>query len=472
MAQVLDETGYSGLANFSGIIQEDFLREFHGREGYKRYNEMRLNSPPIGALLLAIENAIRPIQWYYKSEEGDTDPRVQFLEDIEQYCSHSWNDHVSEALTFIPFGFSMFALWYERDERGRIVWRKFLSMGQNTVYRWDIAEDGSIKGFWQQALPSYDVDYIPIERMILYRSRVEKNNPEGRSILRNAWIPYYFAKHIQQIEAIGVERDLAGMPVVKGPQGADMTVGSEDYSVAHKMVRNLRRDEQDGIVLPYGWDVILLSTGGSRQFDTDKIINRYDSRMLMSALAQFLLLGQEGVGSLALSGDQTNFFTMSVNTMADIIAETFSKYAIPRLLELNGFDPDGITLEHTPAGDIGVEVMAAALQSIGDKLTWTPKDESWLRQVMRLPEMSEEELTAQAAEKKAADAAAQAAELEKAKANNPAAFQPQNGQPPTNGNGNTPPPVPPRQQVAQMITQFQDALTKFRVSIGERTNGH
>jgi len=110
----------------------------------------------------------------------------------------------------------------------------------------------------------------------------------------------------------------------------------------------------------------------------------------MSVLAQFLMLGQNSVGTQALSQDQTSFFTQAVNTFADIICETFTKYAIARLLELNGFDPDGISLTHTPAGDTNLGALADFLQKTGDKLTWMPQDEVWLRGVADLPEVDEE----------------------------------------------------------------------------------
>lgn len=43
------------------------------------------------------------------------------------------------------------------------------------------------------------------------------------------------------------------------------------------MVRGVRRDEREGLVLPGGFKMELLSTGGSRQFDTNAIIDRYDT---------------------------------------------------------------------------------------------------------------------------------------------------------------------------------------------------
>jgi hypothetical protein len=44
-----------------------------------------------------------------------------------------------------------------------------------------------------------------------------KNNPEGRSLLRNAYRPWYYKHRIEEIEAVGVERDLAGLPIAYLP---------------------------------------------------------------------------------------------------------------------------------------------------------------------------------------------------------------------------------------------------------------
>ena len=403
MPQMTGELGSPGLASFSGIISEEFLRELRGKEAYKRYDEMRRNSPVIGALLLAIEQALRAVEWEFSSEEGDTDPRLQLIADARANLSHSWNDHIIEALTFLPFGFSLFEIVYERVG-GALLWKKFAPRGQETIVRWLFEDDGGLKGITQQAAPVYRSIEIPIEKLLLYRTRVERGNPEGRSILRNAWVPYYYAKHTQQIEAIGVERDLAGLPMIKLPQtadtGADTSASGEpsketDAGRAQAIVRNVRNDEAAGLVIPFGWEFSLVSTGGSRQFDTDKVINRYESRMLMSCLAHFLMLGQENVGSLALSRDQTDFFAMSVNATANIVSETFTKYAVDRLLRLNGYDPAGISLNHDLAGDMSMATVADFLQKVGSNITWTPADEVWLRQLASLPARTEEELNAE-----------------------------------------------------------------------------
>lgn len=64
----------------------------------------------------------------------------------------------------------------------------------------------------------HEMDRIPMSKAMLFRTESVKDNPEGRSILRNAYRSWYFKRRIQEIEAIGIERDLAGLPVIHAPE--------------------------------------------------------------------------------------------------------------------------------------------------------------------------------------------------------------------------------------------------------------
>lgn len=394
------DIGHSGLNESYGIIREDFLPEW--RDTQKKVaviTEMLDNSAAVGALRLAIELSIRDVQWQFVSNEGEDDPRLELLNEARDNLSHSWNDHIADALLMPFYGWSMFTIKYQRVG-GRLLWRKFKMLGHDTVFRWQLDEDGGLVGLMQK--PHLNPEPIPIERMVLYRFRKTKNNPEGYSILRPSYVSYYMAKNIMQIEAIGIERNLAGLPMVTPPVGADMSEGSKDLKRALEIVRNVRQDEQAGIVLPppvgdgehERWQFQLLSGGGqSKAIDTDMVISRYEKRILLSALAQFLMLGMDKVGALSTFEGGRDFFTIAVNSIADIIAETFTKYAIARLMELNGLDADGLRLEHTPAGDVNIDSLSIALERLSPLLTWTPADEVALRQMLRLPERTAEEIT-------------------------------------------------------------------------------
>lgn len=404
------DIGHTGLNETWGIIQEDFLDEWRDTDRkVRQITEMLSNSPAVGALRLAIELSIRDIEWQFTDDAGEDTPRLQLLNDAWEAMSHSWNDHIQEACLMPFYGWSMFSIVYRRDG-GRLLWRKFKMLGHDTVFRWQFAEDGGLAGLQQK--PHLNPDPIPIERMLLYRFRKTKGNPEGESALRPAWIPWYYVKNLQQIEAIGIERNLAGLPVIHPPMGADMAEGSADYEAAHKVVRNVRQDEQAGVVMPapvgegehQKWRLELLSGGGqSKVIDTDKVINRYDKRIFLSALSQFLMLGMDDIGALATFEAGTDFFTVAVNAVADIISETFTKFAIPRLLELNGFDADGVQLEHSPAGTVDVVEMSDALMKLSSMLTWMPDDEVMLREVLRLPGKTPEEIEQAQEEKRQRD---------------------------------------------------------------------
>jgi hypothetical protein len=399
MAKNSGEIGSTGLVQFSGRIQEDFLRELRGLEGYKRFREMALNSPVVGALLLSIRMPILAMEWTPAADD-ENDPRLEIFQMALDNLEHSMQDHITECLSFLWAGYYPFEIVYERGEDGRMLWHKFAPRGQDTITRWQFGDNGSIEGFYQRKNFTQEV-FIPIEKSILYRINVERNNPEGRSLLRPAWTSYYYAKYIAQSEAIGIERGMDGFPVITLPDGAstDDDDPNSDAAKAAEFVRNIRNDEQAGMVLPFGWVFELAAPGAQSRLDPDKVIRRYESRILMSALAQFLNLGQEGIGSMALSSDQTDFFAMAINATADVISDTITKHALPRLMKLNGYDAKGLRLTHTPATKDDITQVSAFLGGVSQFLNWSAEDEVWLRQVARLPERTVEDIQADMDEK-------------------------------------------------------------------------
>jgi len=397
--QPLKEVGDTGLQIYSGIIQQEFLKDLRisgNAGGYKVYDEMRRNSPVIGALLNATYQAVMAADWAITSEDGEEDPRLELVNAALDNMDFTLREHIYEALTMLPFGFSLFEIVYQRVG-GSLLWKKFAFRGQDTVYKWDIDSEkdkGRINGFWQQSANTYIATMIPMNKVVHYRTSSERNNPEGVSILRNSYVPYYYSKNIAAIEAIGIERDLAGIPIVTLPQTASSDPSDDDFKEAEQLVRRVRNDEQAGVVLPFGYVFELAGSSSSRQNDAGGVISRYEKRMLMSALAQFLVLGMDQVGAQALSSDQTDFFNMSANTFAELVADTFTSQAIQKLLILNGKDPNGIRLEYSPAGDINPEVITKALQQAAGLFVWTAQDEIWLRSLMGLPEKTVDEIEA------------------------------------------------------------------------------
>ena len=168
-------------------------------------------------------------------------------------------------------------------------------------------------------------------------------------------------------------------------------------------MRNIKRDEQEGIVFPLAYDddgnlaydLKLLSTGGARQFSTSDIINRYDSRIAMSLLSDFLLLGHEQVGTQALSVSKIQLFTDSLNAWLSGISDVVTKFGFTRLLKINGFNEELTpTLRYSPPRNINLETLSKYIQNLsgaGAMLFPDENLESYLREVAGLPaEQSDE----------------------------------------------------------------------------------
>ena len=69
-----------------------------------------------------------------------------------------------------------------------------------------------------------------------------------------------------------------------------------------------------------GFSFKLASSGGSRQIQPDVAIKRHQSRMAMTLLSQWLLLGQDAHGSFSLASTTTNMFAVSLGALLDGIA--------------------------------------------------------------------------------------------------------------------------------------------------------
>ena len=289
---------------------------------------------------------------------------------------------------------------------GRIGWRGLPIRSQDTLYRWQFDDHGGIQGVEQLAPPHYYHVTIPVEKFLLFRTTLHKNNPEGNSILRGAYTSWYRKKNIENIEAIGVERDLAGLPMAFVPPEYLSAGASEDQKqllqAIKEIVTNVRRDEQEGMVLPLMYDASgkplfdfkLLTTGGSRQMDTDKIVQRYDQRIAMSMMADFMLLGSSGQGSFAMHSDKTKLFSMALGAFLDIVAENFNRFAIPRLFALNDLPISNFPkivhgdVQSTDLGELGTYLNA--LSTSGMPLFPNQKLEEHLLKLANLPAGLEE----------------------------------------------------------------------------------
>lgn len=356
------ELGSSGLRRSGGIINEEFLPNLQGVKGFKVYREMRDNDPVVGAMLYAIDKVVTRLEW---KVEGEDERTAVFVQECLDDMSDSWDATLQNILSMLVYGWSFHEIVYKirggltgdpktnsRFKDHRIGWRKWPVRAQETLQEWMLDERGGIQGMVQMDPSGGGLHRMPIDKALLFRTTTNRNNPEGYSLLRNAYRPWFYKRRIEEIEAVGIERDLAGLPMAFVPpeylMGSANAAQKAVLQAVTEIVQNVKRNEQEGIVFPAAYDeqgnrvfdLQLLSASGARQFDTGAVIQRYDQRISMSLLSDFLLLGSDKVGSFALGTAKVDLWTLAVDSIAKTIAEVVNQYAIPRLLKLNAMRTD------------------------------------------------------------------------------------------------------------------------------------
>lgn len=371
---ITQELGATGVPIYAGRVYDEWDPRLQSDLGIRVYREMQ-TSPVIAGFLAAMDQLVRRVQWSVEpaeGESGDSD-EVRLVETAKGDMSMSWPLVLSQNFSMIPYGFSFSEIVYKRrlgyepkgkdpvtgkrlpsskHKDGLYGWRKIALRTQETRWRWDTDEEGGVQGMWQSAPPNYVPRFIPIERGLLFRTSLIRPSPEGTSVLRGAYTAWYWVKRFQILEGMGVERDLVGIPTMGVPPEilrSDATVDQKNLLLALKtMVTNLRRDSKEGIIYPLQYDdkgnkvyeLGLLASGGQRQFDIEAVIARYNQQMLMPALADFILLGHEATGSYALGESKIDLFTTALQSYLDVTASVYNDHAIPRLLAVNGMDPE------------------------------------------------------------------------------------------------------------------------------------
>ena len=421
----LTEIGSTGLRRTGGTVYEEFLVSLRGRRGSKTFREMSENDPVVGSILYAIEKIILRLDWKVEpfSDSKQDKDNADFIESCLYDMSDSWDSTLSSILSMLVYGYAFHEVVYKirggieskdpsrksKFSDNKVGWRKWAIRAQETHNNWLFDPDGGIQGFEQVDPYGAGIHRIPIDKALLFRTSTQKNNPEGKSLLRTAYRPWYFKRRIEEIEAIGIERDLAGLPVAFVPPEYLSSTASADQAAVLasivSIVQNVKRNEQEGIVFPNVYDeqghklfdITLLSTGGSRQFDTDKIIGRYDQRIAMSVLSDFILLGHERVGSFALGSSKIDLWTMAVDAICKSIAEVINQHAIPKLLKYNGITfTDAPELKYSEVAHIDLTEISEYVSKLTAAGVITPdaEMEEFLRGLAGLPMPTGEPLPA------------------------------------------------------------------------------
>jgi len=389
--------GVTGLKHIGGRIREEYLNAIKNwSTEVKLYLEMR-DDPIIGALTDAIKLPLQAASFDVEAAPGGSpndEAAAEWLwETMNNMEGQTWISHVEDALECLDFGFALGEIILDKRDDGRLWLKNIDPRGQESLNRWEYDKDERDKlvAFIQNDPNSGNTFEIPLAKCLHFRYRGRKGNPQGHSILRALYRPYKFARNLEDLEGIGIERDVGGMPYAKL---TDENFEPADLVDLKAALKGLRRDEEVYLIAPPGVDIPAYG-GGSKIYDVNVVIDRWHKITLMRFFAQFLILGMGTVGTQSLVKGSQDFFTLVLEAVQGYLVETWNLQLVPYIFRFNQWT--GIsahpTIKWEKPGKVDLNALVTALNTAKGAGIFTPTDvdEDHLRAIADLPELPEEE---------------------------------------------------------------------------------
>lgn len=247
----------------------------------------------------------------------------------------SWNEHLEIALEEdLAYGHS---IWEQKAEWINGAWH-LVKLGYRpprTITRFNVAPDAGLVSVEQSGTPGWVVAgpgvrgprTISVNRLVVYTRGRKGSNWRGRSLLRPAYAPWLLNNRAVRVEMITAER--TGSPLVVYVAGESET----DLTKGEAIARQVRAGQTAGVAVPHGADIRLRGIEGTLP-DLDKVKRYNDEQIARAVLAHFLNLGTQ-TGSWALGSTFADFFTLSLQAVADEIARTASRHLVRDIVRWN-----------------------------------------------------------------------------------------------------------------------------------------
>ncbi len=391
--------GVKGLKVIGGRVAEEYqtaLKSWTNES--KVYLEMR-DDVIVGTLLDAVKLPLMAAD-IDVLPGGEATPADEQAADwlkanLDAMDAQEFHSHIEDALEALDFGFAIAEITLEKRTDGRLWLKNLDPRGQETLYSWgfDDLEGDKTVNFNQQDPDTFKVIPIPLSKCVHISYRGRKGNPQGKSLLRSIFRPWKFSKYLEDLEGIGIERDIGGMPIAKL---TDNNLDPQDIEDLKTTLKALRKDEEMYLIEPEGVD-IRAYTGGQKAYDVAAVIERKQKEILGRMFAQFLKLGMDNVGTQALVKGSQDFFSMGLESVQRYIVDAWNQQLVPFVFRWNPNAFPGMTglpkITWAAPGKVDLAALLTSLNTAVQAKVYTPTDldEDWIRGLANAPELPEEE---------------------------------------------------------------------------------
>lgn len=378
------QVGQWGIIGWASIVEEthETNPDLMWPKSIDVFDRMRREDPQVKSVIRAVTLPVIRTEWMLDGA-GCRDEVNEFISQSigvqvkgkpnraarRRKGRFSMKEHLRMALLCLVYGHSFFEQVYGIDAARQTTLAKLAWRPPRTISKINVARDGGL-----ESIEQYGVDTpIPVSALVAYVNEREGGNWVGESLLRAAYKMALLKDRILRIQALTAERNGLGIPVFTAPSWpVDMdpeeALAWMDQQIARgeEIVKAARAGEEAGLAVGNGGGFKFVGVEGQLP-NLDKAIRYYDEQIARAVLAHFLNLGGDSSkGSYALSDVLGGFFTDSLNTIAEFIADVFNQHVIEDLVDLNwGPEEPAPRLVPAPIGErqqVTAEVLKALIE--------------------------------------------------------------------------------------------------------------
>lgn len=381
------EKGASGTVNMQGFLQqEEYLSDLKGQQGLRIYDRMRRSDPDVREALGHISAPVRRALVNASVEPASDEPEDQEIAEMVrctlfEWAETPWSRTVSQMLTMLPFGHSVFeTCWQVVDaelevtdpvtgeveslpSRQFLVWERLAQRLVRTIWKWNVA-NGRLESIEQQTFKgeAWERITIPAEDLIIFTLEQEGDDYTGMSLIRSAYKPWMLKELIEKVSGMSVERHGVGTPIAY--PSTEAQADDPIYDRLEAILQDHRSGEMNYIVAPgpknmgrgdglNGYTFEILSPAGGLP-DFTGLLEYYRGAIKGSVLARFAELGHGSTGARATGDTQSEVWRDALKAILDEILGPLNQklrgmvlknYAVKRFPRVCAGDVDAKNLE-------------------------------------------------------------------------------------------------------------------------------
>ena len=363
--------GTKGNKIYSGYISSnEKSSKLQGTEKYTTYQNILANTSIAAAGTRFFLNLVAKAEWKYQfADDNDKAKYEDRLYKVWSSCGTPWHRIVRRTAMYRFHGFS-FQEWTAKQlDDGTIGYLDIQSRPQFTIEQWNVDPDtGFVNSVGQRNPQTGALIELPRNKMIYAIDDCMSDSPEGMGIFRHIVNSANRLTAYENLEGIGFETDLRGIPIGRAPllrlkhqlEVGNITQSEYDSALSglDAFLQNHIKGNQTSLMLDSAtytnsdesesisgvkmYDMELLQGSSNSQDAAAKAIERLNYEIARVLGVEGLLVGGSGAGSQALSRDKSsNLFLLVDSTLKELSEIYENDYLVP-LWKMNGWDMNDI----------------------------------------------------------------------------------------------------------------------------------